>query len=336
MATEIMGVRADAGSRAFGHLDVTTLATGEKLRVGLHVVAGTKPGPTLLVGAATHGDELASILIVNDLLKRLDPTTLSGTVAAVPVMNPLAFETQTPFTYQDAWDLDESFPAATSGTAFLARGWVTQQMAGALADLVRAASAVIAVHSGVHGTAENYVRAGVTDDAAYDAEVLALARALGLQAVVQRAPATNSLLDYAARAHIPALEVHVGGGLPLDRSVTENALTGLTNVLRQMKMLPGAETRAQQQLLFSATSMLRTKSGGMFYSEVAPRALNSTVSRGTVLGRIVHSQTLKELEIITAPFEETYLLMLRGAYGKVHPGELAFVVADRQSGRDIN
>lgn len=336
MATEIMGVRADAGARAFGHLDVTTLATGEKLRIGLHLVAGTKPGPTLLLASAAHGDELASILMVDEVLKGLDPNALSGVVAAVPVMNPLAFETQTAFTYQDAWDLEESFPAATSGTAFLARGWVTQQMAGALADVVNTANAVIAVHSGVHGTAENYVRASITDDAAYDAQVLALARSLGLQAVVQLAPATNSLLDYAAHARVPALEVHVGGGLPLDPSVTANALSGVTNVMKQMKMLQGDERRAQEQFLLSDVSMIRTKSGGMFYTEIAPEALNSTVSKGTILGRVVHSQTLKEIEIITAPFEETYLLMLRGAYGKVHPGELAFIVADRKIVRAID
>src|SRR5438094_6869744 len=126
---EIMGVMAAPGERSFGYLDVTALATGNRLRVALHHVAGARPGPTLLLASTAHGDEIATILTIREVLRQVDPTELGGILLAVPVMNPPAFETQTAFTRLDDWSLDEAFPVASAGMLAWARGWATQQLA---------------------------------------------------------------------------------------------------------------------------------------------------------------------------------------------------------------
>src|ERR1051326_5891332 len=123
---DTMGVTAQPGQRAFGYLDVTALATGNRLRVPMHVVAGSRPGPKLIVASAAHGDEIATILTVREVLREVEPAQLSGILLAVPLMNPPAFETQTPFTRLDDWSLDEAFPVARAGMLAWARGWATQ------------------------------------------------------------------------------------------------------------------------------------------------------------------------------------------------------------------
>src|SRR5262249_30755751 len=95
LIAEIMGIDAPPGERAFGYLDITALATGKRLEVPMHVLAGARPGPTLLVASTAHGDEIFPMLTIRELLSRVDPKSLRGTLVAVPLLNPPAFETQT-------------------------------------------------------------------------------------------------------------------------------------------------------------------------------------------------------------------------------------------------
>lgn len=60
-----------------------------------HVVTGASEGPTLLLLSMLHGNEWFSVLILRELLRRLEPDSLAGNVIAVPVANTAAFVTGT-------------------------------------------------------------------------------------------------------------------------------------------------------------------------------------------------------------------------------------------------
>ena len=55
--------------RDYARLDVTRLASGAELRLGLHTVTGTKAGPTLGILATVHGDETMGLMAVRRLLQ---------------------------------------------------------------------------------------------------------------------------------------------------------------------------------------------------------------------------------------------------------------------------
>src|SRR5687767_3326782 len=85
--------------REFISLPVTRLVSGAELRLGLHVVTGQRGGPTLGILTTVHGDETMGLMAVRALLESLDVDALAGTVAAIPVANPLAvgaYNRQTP------------------------------------------------------------------------------------------------------------------------------------------------------------------------------------------------------------------------------------------------
>jgi predicted deacylase len=76
----------------FDWLPVSTLSSGAELRLPLHTVVGTHPGPTLGLSALVHGNEsVPSVGIIRTVLERLDAAELRGTVLAVPVLNPLCY-----------------------------------------------------------------------------------------------------------------------------------------------------------------------------------------------------------------------------------------------------
>ena len=74
-------------------------------------IEGQKPGPTLVVLGAIHGDEYEGILAIQDIFTRLQPKDISGKLLLVPVCNPLAYQSYTRLTPQDGKNLARVFPA---------------------------------------------------------------------------------------------------------------------------------------------------------------------------------------------------------------------------------
>lgn len=332
---EIMGISAAPGERSFGYADVANLASGARLRIAIHVLAGASPGPTLLVGSTSRGDEIATILTVRELLSRVSPAELKGTLVAVPLMNPPAFETQTDFTELDGWRLDEAFPVAKTGPKAFARGWATEQIAGCLAQLVNQADCVIDLHAGAMYCMSNAVRVIAVGDEAYQARVAELSKAYGLQALYLARSEEGSLADYAALSSIPVVTPEFGGVGPFVEQLMQSGLNGVLNVMRHLGMLSDRPDIPQQQWLFRENKLIRSKTGGMFFPEVGYEQLNETVPGGTVLGRILSPLTLEEQEVLTAPYEETYLLMLHTIYSRVHPGECIYIVGNKSGAERI-
>src|SRR5471032_2016506 len=60
-------------------------------RLDIHFVIGRSYRPLLTLVAGLHGDEYDGIIALGELIRKLDPETLDGTVAIVPVANPFAF-----------------------------------------------------------------------------------------------------------------------------------------------------------------------------------------------------------------------------------------------------
>ena len=89
----------------------------ERLTPGLHALGPTDtawvfdaptPGPTALIQAGIHGDEVAGVHALQELLEEgLRPT--HGRLIVIPVMNPAAYRVRTRFV-EGGLDLNRSFP----------------------------------------------------------------------------------------------------------------------------------------------------------------------------------------------------------------------------------
>src|SRR5215471_18294313 len=61
-------------------------------RPPVEIGTGTKPGPVAWVQAVTHGDEYGGARALQDVVRGLDPAGMSGTLVAVMIANPPAFQ----------------------------------------------------------------------------------------------------------------------------------------------------------------------------------------------------------------------------------------------------
>jgi uncharacterized protein len=316
----------EPGARTYTPVPVATLASGLELTLPVHVVAGRAPGPTLGLTAGTHGDAIAGPKWVKAVLDELDPAELTGTVIAVPVGNPPAFEWGNRHTPIDGVNMNRVYPGDPNGR-------VTDQMAHLVHELVSG----LDVHVDCHGGGEDainymYARPSGGKDLEYDARTLELARVFGMEYLWEGAFYAGSLTNMAFRRGIPGLLLELGMIEPVGDRFLREAVTGTFNLMKHLGMLPGVpEPIRPSQWLLRERKLLRPQNGGLFVPELGPDCLNAVLPRGTVLGRVLDPGRLEEIEVITAPYDETVVLQMRHALSRVQPGSYAFILANRAS-----
>src|SRR3989338_4054302 len=75
------------------------ILTGSDLssrRLAIMEIESRNPGPVVWLTAAIHGDEVGGIAVVQEVFKQLRKyPLLKGTIKAMPLMNPIGFESGT-------------------------------------------------------------------------------------------------------------------------------------------------------------------------------------------------------------------------------------------------
>lgn len=123
-------------------IPATHLASGQQISVPVTVVNGHEPGPVLVVTGATHGTEITGTRALLRIIANIDPTQLRGTLIAVPVTNPLAFDRSSYGSPEDGIHMGEPnyWPARPNGSA-------TQRIGAALRPFLDLATHYIDLHN---------------------------------------------------------------------------------------------------------------------------------------------------------------------------------------------
>ena len=320
--------KKNGAGREYVRLDVTRLASGADLRLGLHIVTGAKPGPTLGILTTVHGDETMALMAVRQLLGGLDVKSLSGRVAAIPVANPLAvsvFNRQTPEQHGKT-DLHEVFPGSAEGN-------LTQRMASVItAHLLDHVDALIDIHcGGLGGRLQSRADLDASaPDEVYQAS-LKLCRAFNTTFIH-----ANNLAGTAARycnaRGVPTANPEIGGvylGPQAEAAYIEEAVAGLRSIMASLGMIEATPQPARKQLLFNVKSRFEVNPsvGGFLQSRfTTPSDLGHRIEKGTKLGEIVDLHSLETVEDLVASVTG-YLFFSRYS-GTVDAGTKAFALAE--------
>jgi uncharacterized protein len=306
----------------YEQIPVTTLASGRELFIPLHRLAGNASGPTLGLSAVVHGDEPLTNEVVRQVLTSIDPAELRGTILAVPIANPLAFEALTRHTPIDQLDLNRNFPGSASG-------WLSEQIAHVLGTrFVSQLDVHVDLHTGGVFPTVDYVY--IFDKSRE------LSIAFGSRFLFEPAnPYQGTFALPAAARGIPFFTAEVGGGSFLDSHYIAHGVRGVKNVLKQLGMLAGEVERPAEQTIVTEMAVIRPRVGGVLYPEIGLDRLGQEVSGGTLLGRVVSPYTFETLEEIRAPYERSVMILLRGALMRVQPGDYGYMVANLATSRPV-
>ena len=307
-------LKSNTPGKTFNWLPVTMLASGVELRLPVHTVTGANPGPVVGVTAGIHGDEYLPLDAVRQLIQQLDPEQLSGTVIAIPVVNPLAIETQTRHTSIDMQNLNRVFPGDPDG-------WITERIADVVCDeFLPEIEYLIDLHAGGAQPIVDYV---------YIQNNEGLSRAFGFPALYRPShPYVGTLTEVAEARGIDCVVVEMGGGMLANDLYLERGIRGLFNTLKYLKMIPGDPEMPTQQTVVTEMSVIRPHYGGLLYPGLTLEDVGTVVPGATVLGTVVSPYTFAVLEEIRAPFARNLVILLRPTITKVHPGDYAYMMAN--------
>lgn len=314
---------------------VTTRASGETLSLAIHTLRGSRPGPTLGLFSTSHGDEAFTVQVIKQVLDGIDPGELRGEIRAMPVGNPVAFESYTRTTGQgmntDKTNLNRVFPGTPAG-------WLTEQIAHVIStEFLPGIDSLIDFHCGNSETAIDYILVERDDSEAGRAS-LALSKLCGTD-LLYTAPTPEqygTLSQHAKSLGIPTVIAQLGGNVPDPASYIERCFVGVRNVLIHMGMLDGAIVLPPRQTMLSGKrTLLAPHHGGLFVPSVGFDQLGKTLPRGTVLGHVYSPHTLEVLEVLEAAYDQTVMIMLRGVTSRVNPGDYAYILCNGATGETI-
>ncbi|NBD96106.1 MAG: succinylglutamate desuccinylase [Gammaproteobacteria bacterium] len=285
----IGGITVEPGERRSIDLEVGRLYTHSPTTMPVQVLCGRKPGPTLFISAAIHGDELNGVEIIRRLLKVPRLKRLKGTLIAVPIVNLHGFINLSRY-FPDRRDLNRSFPGSESGSlaARVAHLFMT--------EIVSRATHGIDLHTGAINRGNlPQIRANLDDE-----ETLGLARAFGTPVILNSALRDGSLRMAAGDHDIPILLYEAGEALRFDEVAIRGGVEGILRVMRELGMLPRTRKKAPPTpIVARSSSWVRAPKSGLFRAWVK---LGDRVTKDeTVLG--VVSDPFGEIEQeIMAPF----------------------------------
>src|SRR6516162_9002698 len=87
--------KASRGQKVYGVIKVPA-GSDAGYDIPVAVIHGARPGPVLAVVAGSHGSEYASIVAVEELIARVNPADVAGTLVLVPIVNVNSFDKITP------------------------------------------------------------------------------------------------------------------------------------------------------------------------------------------------------------------------------------------------
>jgi predicted deacylase len=194
-------------------------------------LGGRLDGPHVLITGGIHGDEFEPMAAVRRLADILRERALRGRVTLVPVVNEPAFRLALR-NGDDGLDLARVCPGRPDGSG-------TEQVAHALADLIRSADAYVDLHAG--GTRlEVYPMAGYMlhpDPAVLDRQ-RRMARGFGLPVVWGTDPGLEGRsLSVARDANVPAIYAEYLGGGRCDPQGVSAYIQGGLNVLADLGVI---------------------------------------------------------------------------------------------------
>lgn len=269
---EIAGVNIPPGEKQTIRLPVAPMYTHDDLSITVDVLRGKRPGPTLFVSAAIHGDEINGVEIIRRLLQHAALKKLRGTLIAIPIVNVYGFLNHSRY-LPDGRDLNRSFPGSSKGSL---TGRVAYTFFN---EIVSQCTHGIDLHTGArHRSNFPQVRADLDDTEAFK-----MTQAFGVPLAIDAKIRDGSLRESAGDSGIPVILYEAGEALRFEETYIRAGVKGILNVMRSIGMLSRSRSKKapQSPIVSDQTNWLRAPESGILRAFVP---LGAKVEKGQVIG----------------------------------------------------
>ena len=240
-------------------IPVSRLPTQTLLSLPVKVVNGVEPGAKLWLSAAIHGDELNGVEIIRQVLEKIQPEKLRGTLITVPIVNVFGFIEQSRY-LPDRRDLNRSFPGSETGS-----------LASRLADLfireiVSNSTHGIDLHTAaIHRTNLPQIRANLEDEETYRC-----AKAFNAPVMLHSNTRDGSLRQAATKKGIPVLLYESGEALRFDSTAIDLGVRGILKVMECLDMYEFPQQMSEvKSVELQKSKWIRASCGGILHLAIS-------------------------------------------------------------------
>ena len=308
-----------AGTRETVDIPISVLSDHTPVTMSVHVVHGRRPGPTLFVSGAIHGDEIIGVEIIRRVLRSTALKSIRGTLLAIPVVNAYGFLNRSRY-LPDRRDLNRSFPGTPKGSLASRLAYIFNR------EIVQKSDFGIDIHSAaVHRS--NLPQIRVT---AGRPKAMEYAKAFGAPLILTSKRREGSLREAAQSNDIDMLVCEAGEGLRFDEFSVRTGVAGVLRVMRAMEMIAGKGVPKKKvaSILSSSSTWMRAPAGGLFRSF---KDIGEQVDAGDVVGAVSDPFGETEIEIVA---EEAGLMIGRATLPVVNEGDAVYHLARINTSRD--
>jgi len=255
--TSLGTARAEPGEIATGRLQVGESRDGSPVRLPVCVVEGAEDGKTLYVQAASDGDELNGVGVLQRAIPQLDPAEVAGTILIVGVVNYQAFQQAVHRNPLDDTKLNRVYPGDPEGTT-------SERLAHATFEVATRADLALDLHQGSTSRMIDEVRIRVGSRHRLHDACLELAKVFGCGYVLDQKGPDGQLARAAPDEGIPTVDPELGGSVGYDEGSIQTGVRGLLNVLghygfldREVEPAPQVRARGFERIDAPAGGLVR-------------------------------------------------------------------------------
>ncbi len=242
------------------------------LYMPIKVMHGEKKGPCLVIFSVLKGNELNGLEIANRIIKSVNPSQISGTIIAIPVLNVYGL-IHYPSTLPTKGDLASCFPGNEKGSygerlAFL----ITN-------EILKKADYCIELQTG--GINHNILPQIYCNFA--DKKAIELAKIFRAPIVTNVKIDGNRLRQTTEELQAPLLVYQAGEAMRFDENAITLGVNGIKNVMRAIDMLSKEPIQEVVPIFSREEDWILAHKGGILHTSVS---LGQVIEEGEIIGTI--------------------------------------------------
>ena len=271
----ILGTKVALGESAKVSFNVAKLHTQNTIDVPIIIERSKKPGPTVLITAGIHGDEVNGVEIVRQIIAKGINKPKKGTIICIPVINVFGF-IHMDREFPDGRDLNRVFPGGKNGS-------LASRVANKLmTEIIPHADLILDFHT---GGADRFNAAQiriVKNEVVLDE----LAEIFGAPIIYYSKNLNKSFRNTCYKLGIPMLLFEGGKSFNIDKTITNTGVNGTKRVLDHLGMLKSnfkVSKPKKSCVKIVESKWIRANHSGMFKPN---KSVNTIIKKGDVLGHI--------------------------------------------------
>lgn len=274
---QILGHQIAPGESKTISFNIARLYTATDIEIPVIVERSEKPGPTVLLTAGIHGDEINGVEIVRQIIAKKYNQPKIGTIICIPILNVFGFLSKSR-DFPDGRDLNRVFPGSKTGS-------LASRVAFHFAkEILPLADYCIDYHTG-GSSRYNAAQIRVTPS---DYVAQKYAHIFNPPFIVISKLLDKSFRQTCLKMNIPYLLFEGGKSLSSDLDIIISGVSGTLRLLKHLDMLPkkfekNIQDTPQPPVVITSSTWIRAHKSGLLHQKTE---INKWVEKGSLLATI--------------------------------------------------